>query len=82
VQVPTPVTPRRPVVEILDPMVVQILRQKTPAVRLEQAFRMWETARLIVGGGVRQQHPDWSEDEVLREIARRLSHGATESVPR
>lgn len=35
--------PRRPVVEILDPMIVEILRQKAPAERLAQAFRMWET---------------------------------------
>jgi Rv0078B-related antitoxin len=73
---------RRPIVEILDPLVVQILRNKTPAERLAQAFRMWETARAIVRASVRQQHPDWSEEEILRETARRLSHGATERVLR
>ena len=49
--------------------------------RLAQAFRMWETACVIVRGAVREQHPEFSELEVLRESARRLSHGATDRVP-
>ncbi|ADG67054.1 hypothetical protein Plim_1219 [Planctopirus limnophila DSM 3776] len=74
--------PRQPVIEILEPVMVEILRQKTPAERLTQAFRMWETAREMIRGTIRQQHPDWSEEQVLREAANRLSHGATERVPR
>lgn len=74
--------PRRRVVELLDPMIVEILRQKTPAERLSQAFRMWNTARLITIGSVRQQYPEWCEADVLRETARRPRHGATELVPR
>ncbi len=77
-----PMKPRRPVVELLDERVVEILRQKTPQERLAIAFGMFDTARLMVRGVVRQEHPEWSEDEVLRESARRLSHGATERVPR
>lgn len=73
---------RQPVIEILEPEMVEILRQKTPAERLTQAFRMWETAREMIRGTIRQQHPDWSEEQVLREAANRLSHGATERVPR
>ncbi len=75
-------TGKKPVVEIIDPLIVEILRQKTPAEHLRQAFRLWETARLIVRAAVRQQHPDWSEEQVLRESASRLSHGATERVRR
>ncbi len=73
---------RRPVVEIIDPMVVEILRRMTPTERLQQAFSMWETARIITQGGVAHQHPDWNEQQVLREVAKRLSHGATERIPR
>ena len=36
--------PRRPVVEILDPFVVESLRKKTPAERLAMAFGMWDFA--------------------------------------
>jgi hypothetical protein len=75
-------TTERPVVEILDPAVVEIMRQKSPAERLAQVFRIWETVRLVTRSSIRQQHPEWNDDQVLRETANRLSHGATERVPR
>jgi hypothetical protein len=73
---------RQPVVEIIDPIVVECFRRMTPADRLAQAFKLWETACVMVRGAVRQQHPDFSEEEVLRESALRLSHGGTERVRR
>ena len=76
-------TPRRmPVVEQLDPAVVRVLQQMTPAQRLAQAFRLWKMARITVRASIRQEHPEWTEEQVLREAANRLSHGATERVPR
>jgi len=71
-----------PVVEVIGPEVVRVLREKTASERLDQALRIWESVRAIVQGGVRLQHPDLDEDGILRETARRLSHGATERVPR
>ena len=61
---------------------VEILRNLTPQQRLKTAFGMWESARILIRGTIRQQHPDWTEDQVRRETANRLSHGATERVPR
>ncbi len=72
--------PKRPVVEIMDEIMVDVLRKKTPAERLEIASGMWESARVMIGGVLRQEHPEWSEEEVLREIARRISHGRVNDV--
>lgn len=52
-----------------------IYRQKTPTERLQIGFDMWRAARKLVAAGVCDQHPDWSDEEVSREIARRMSHG-------
>jgi hypothetical protein len=68
-------TARRPVLEIIDEMTVDVLREKTPAERLEIASGMWESARVMLRGAIRQEHPDWSDEAILREIARRISHG-------
>ena len=68
-------TKRRPVVELMDPMMVEIMRQKTPEERLAIAFNMWKTARVMIGGTLRQQHPDWTEEQINQEIAKRVSHG-------
>ena len=73
---------RLSVVNILDPITVEVLRRKTPADRLAEAFQVWNTARLVISSAVRQQHPDWNDDQILRETVNRLSHGATERVPR
>ena len=52
-----------------------VYRQKTPAERLQIGFAMWRAARKLIEAGVRRQHPEWSDDLVSGEIARRLSHG-------
>lgn len=72
---------RLPVVELLDPMVVEILRKMTPQERIARAAGMWRTAVVMARGCVRQENPDWTEEQVLRESARRISHGVTDSVP-
>ncbi|MDA1054416.1 MAG: hypothetical protein O3C40_28580 [Planctomycetota bacterium] len=54
---------------------VAVCRQKTPAERLQIGCGMWRAARKLVEAGVRREHRDWSDDEVNREIASRLSHG-------
>lgn len=71
---------KRPVIELPDPLTVAILRGKSPEERLRMSFGMWNTARILVRGTLRQEHPDWTEEEILRESAHRLSHGATRRV--
>ncbi|MDB5390947.1 MAG: hypothetical protein JWM11_6593 [Planctomycetaceae bacterium] len=66
---------RRPVVEVMDPMVAEIMRKKTPVERLAIAFNMWNTARVILRGAIKSEHEDWTAEEVNREIAKRISGG-------
>jgi hypothetical protein len=63
-------------IEILDETMVALLRTKAGVERLQMAFGMWRTAKLIVTAGVRDQHPEWTAGQVQREVARRMSHGA------
>ena len=51
---------------------VEVMRSKTPAERLAIAFRMWDSARVMVLANVRRQNPDWSEDEIEQEVAARM----------
>ena len=71
---------REPVVEVMDPMMVEVMRSKTPAERLAIAFRMWDSARVMITGNIRQMHPEWSDEEVSHELARRMSHGEIDRV--
>ena len=56
-------------------MMVEILRKKTPVERLHIATGMWESARVMIQGTLRQEHPGWSDEVILQETARRISHG-------
>jgi hypothetical protein len=62
--------------EILDDAMADILRRKTPAERLAIANGMWKFARDMLRASLAREHPDWTEDELNRMVARRLSHGA------
>jgi hypothetical protein len=62
--------------EIMDDAMADILRQKTPAERLAIANGMWRFARDMLRAVIARENPGWTEDEVNRMVARRLSHGA------
>ncbi len=51
---------------------LQALRRMTGEQRLGLALEMWKTACAITRAGIHAQHPDFSDDEVQRELARRI----------
>jgi hypothetical protein len=59
-------------IEALDDEFAAVLRGKTPAERVAMAADANETARMLVAAGIRLCHPDWSEWQVEREVARRM----------
>jgi len=65
-----------PTIEVVDPDVAAVLRTKTEAERLRIAWGMWRSARDMLRNLLRSEHPDWSEDAIQQEAARRLAHGA------
>jgi hypothetical protein len=58
-------------VELLDEKIVDALRRKTPAERLAMVFDAERTMHLMLEANLRWRHPQWTADEVNREIARR-----------
>ena len=63
---------RKPVIEVMDDGMADLLRTKTEAERLRIAGRMWKSARVILRGAIRTEHPELDTDQVNREIARRI----------
>jgi hypothetical protein len=62
--------------ELLDDAMAQVLREKTVAQRLAIANSLWIYARDLMHAVLRQEHPEWSDEEIQRQVARRMSHGA------
>jgi hypothetical protein len=64
-------------VEVMDDAMADVLRAKSPAERLAIANGMWRSARRMIEAILRAERPDLGDDEIRREVARRMSHGAT-----
>ena len=63
-------------IEVMDDAMADVLRLKSPFERLQIAHGMWNMARGLISDQLRQQNPNWTSEEVNKEVARRLSHGA------
>lgn len=63
-------------IEVVDEEVAEILRRKTPAERIQLASDAHRTARQLIAGAILTQCPDWTQEQVDREVARRLTRGA------
>jgi hypothetical protein len=62
--------------EVLSDEMAEILRAKTPAERLAIAFDMWSFAQQLIRRTARFQHPEWTDKELDRHVASRMSNGA------
>jgi hypothetical protein len=63
-------------IEVIDDATAAMFRAMTPAQRVASALRSHRMAREFVTAVVRHHHPDWAEELVAREVARRMSGGA------
>lgn len=62
-------------IEIMDNVMVQIFKNKTPQERLMITFNMWSSAKKQLTDYLRSLHSEWDEKEIKQEVGRRLSHG-------
>jgi hypothetical protein len=70
-------------IETLHPVVVRALRAKGGMERLRLAHESWELVRDRLIAYVASRHPEWPQDEVHRDVARRLLHdtGRAAQIP-
>ena len=55
---------------------VEVLRAKSGAERLAIAFGMFRSARRMIASQLRSEHPDWDDETLQREVARRIALGS------
>jgi hypothetical protein len=65
-----PIDPRR--IEVVDDAIAEIRRSKTVTERIAMVVAANRTVRLRIEGHLRTRHPDWSDQEIQDEIARRM----------
>jgi hypothetical protein len=62
-------------IEMVDDVMAEILRKKTPAERIQIGFNLWTSARKMLTAHLKSTHPEWDEKQISQEVAKRLSHG-------
>jgi len=61
--------------EVVDDDLAKVLREKSPAERVEMIAAANRTARLLAAAGVRFQRPHWNESQIQAEVIRRVCGG-------
>jgi len=61
--------------EMPDERVIAILRNKSTVERFRLANEANKTARALIAGRLKTVHPDWTQEQVASEVARRMLHG-------
>jgi len=63
-------------IEAVDDQMAEVLRNKTPAERIQIGFNIWESVRNMLRVHLKTTRPEWNEERLNREVAGRLSYGA------
>ncbi len=64
--------PRR--IECMDDAMVAVYKKKSPEERIKIVSEMYESARLQISDFVRHHHPDWSSQQIQKEVIKRLAN--------
>ena len=68
-------------IEAVHPDVARTLRAMSGMERLRLAFETWELTRDRLAAYLAAKHPEWSGEQLQREIARRLIDDASRAAP-
>jgi hypothetical protein len=63
-------------IEVVDAKVAEILKGKTGQERLKMVWDAWSHFNRMTEARLRSTHPEWTEEQIAAEIARRVSHGS------
>jgi hypothetical protein len=71
-----PMNARLERIDMVEPQMAKFLSRMSGAQRLRIASDMSASARAMLLSHLRAEHPEWTQAQVTREPARRMSHGA------
>jgi hypothetical protein len=55
----------------------EVLRRMTPEQKLHAALRLYWSARQLKAAWIRQQHPDWTDEQVEQAVKEAFTHART-----
>jgi len=64
----------------MEQKMIELFAAKTPSERVAMASSMYDTSRMITEFALKQDHPEWTPDELRREIFLRYYGGEFDSA--
>ena len=52
----------------MHPEQIRIYQSMTPEQKLEVSLKLYHSAKALKAAGLKQQHPDWSEEEIKKQV--------------
>lgn len=62
-------------IEVIDDTTAVILKKISGEQKMVIAFQMFDTAAAILRANIKERHPEWNEDQIKKEIVRRMGNG-------
>lgn len=66
-------------IEVVEDAVAEVLRRKTVTERVAMILEANETMRSLIEGPLRAKHPEYTDQQIRQEIARRMLGDANNS---
>ncbi len=64
-------------IEVVDDVMAEVFRHKTPAERIRIGFNLWTAAHDMLASHLSKHHPEWDADRLKKEVTKRFLHGAS-----
>ena len=61
-------------IEVVDDRVAEILKTKSGRERLKMVWDAWTFYEKTVKGYLKGRHPEWTDEQIRKEIVRRVTH--------
>ena len=62
-------------IEVVDDRVAEILKTKSGMERLNMVWDAWTFFEKRIKTHLKNAHPEWTEEQIQREIVRRVTYG-------
>lgn len=62
-------------IEVIDDRVAEILKKKTGQERLKMVWDSWTYFNKRLEAHLKNAHPEWTQEEIRKEIVKRVLHG-------
>jgi ABC-type transport system involved in cytochrome bd biosynthesis fused ATPase/permease subunit len=63
-------------IEVIDDKIAEIMKTKSGQERLNMVWDAWTFFEKTIRAYLKNRHPEWTEEQIQKEVVRRVTHGS------